>query len=623
MKLRLPAAGALALAASTAAATAAESDAVSGRASAPERMESVIVYGSRLQQLTSETGSSVTVITAEDMEALGFDFTVDALASAPGVTVNSTGAFGGQASIRIRGAGSEQTLVLLDGVPLNDPSSPGGGFDFARFDPENVERIEILKGPQSTLWGTDAIGGVVSITTKRPDPGLSGGVFGEYGAFETFRGGASVSGADDRGDFRLAVVRTESDGISKADEDNGNGEEDGYAATSVSARGGLALGTQGARLEGSLLWTDASTDFDSFTFGAQGNIGDGDQATETEELAGNVMLIAPLFDDRLDNQFMVGYSGIDRQNFSAGQATFGAEGKRTILRYQGTLAINDRNLLAFGAERDEAEADGEESAINGYFALYEFEVSDALTLTGGVRLDDHDEFGGETTARAAVAYNPTDTLTLRASWGEGFKAPTIFQSTFICGFCGLSEPNANLVPEISEAFDIGAEWRSRDGRFEAGVTLFDQKSENLIDFTFTAGYDNIAQVDSRGAELFAGMQLTSSLRLDANYANIDAEDGSGTERARIPRHSGDLTLAWNPATPFSGTVLLRYNGDEANTDGTTLDAWTRLDLNARWSLSEALELYLRVENVLDEDYQQVLGYGTPDRSAYVGARARF
>jgi vitamin B12 transporter len=586
-------------------------------------MESVIVHGSRLQQLMSETGSSVSMLSAQELEALGVDFTVDALAIAPGVTVNSSGGFGGQASVRIRGNGSEQTLVLLDGVPINDPSSPGGGFDFARFDPQSVERIEILKGPQSTLWGTDAIGGVVSITTKRPDPGLGGDVFAEYGAFDTFRGGASVNGGNDAGDFRLAAVRTESDGFSKADEDNGNREEDGYAATTLSGRGGLALGGSGARLDTSLLWTESSFDSDSFAPGAQGSIGDGDETSDTEELAANLRLTAPLLDGRLENLLLLGYSDIERQNFIDGAPGFAAEGQRLIMRYQGTLSLNERNRLAFGAERDATEANGEDTTITGWFALYEFQPVHALTLTGGLRRDDHQQFGGETTARLAAAYQPSASWTLRASWGEGFKAPTIFQSTYICGFCGLREPNGNLVPETSEAVDVGVDWRSTDQRYAAGLTLFEQQSRNLIDFSFTAGYDNIAQVDSRGAEVFASAQLSEALHLQLNYTQIDVQDGLGMQRPRVPEHSADMTLAWKPASPFSATLLLRYNGEEVNTDGTRLGDWTRLDFSARWALSDALELFGRVENLLDADYQQVLGFGTPDRSAYVGARLRY
>lgn len=232
----------------------------------------IVVKGSRLDQVLTETGSSVSIITAEEIDRLGIDFAQDAIALAPGITVNSNGAFGGAASVRIRGAGSEQTLVLIDGVPVNDTTSPGGGFDFGRLDTENIDRIEILKGPQSTLWGTDAIGGVVSITTKVPQSGLGGTAFAEYGSYETYRGGVSVEGAGERADFRLAATGTSSDGISKADEDNGNSEEDPYEALTLSAKGGLNLGG-GTRLSADILWTDADTEFDGFSSGAQGNVG--------------------------------------------------------------------------------------------------------------------------------------------------------------------------------------------------------------------------------------------------------------------------------------------------------------------------------------------------------------
>ena len=192
---------------------------------AEETVDTIVVTATRLGQTATETGSSLSIITADQIEELGLIYVLDAVAQAPGVTINQNGAFGGNASVRIRGAASEQTVVLIDGIPVNDPTSPGGGFNFARLDTENIERIEVLKGPQSTLWGTDAIGGVVSITTKSPGEGLGGEAFAEYGSFNTLRGGASVSNASDVGDFRLAAVTVASDGISRADEDNGNGDD--------------------------------------------------------------------------------------------------------------------------------------------------------------------------------------------------------------------------------------------------------------------------------------------------------------------------------------------------------------------------------------------------------------
>ena len=588
---------------------------------ARESIDTIVVTATRLGQTATETGSSLSIITAEKIEELGLIYALDAVAHAPGVTINQNGAFGGSASVRIRGAGSEQTVVLIDGIPVNDPTSPGGGFNFARLDTENIERIEVLKGPQSTLWGTDAIGGIVSIATKSPGEDFGGEAFAEYGSFNTLRGGASVSNASDAGDFRLAAVTVSSDGISKADEENGNGEEDSYDSLTLSAKAGLNLPGE-ARLSADVLRTDAETEFDSFVFGAQGNVGDGDEVSETEETAVNVSLTLPLIDGRLDNLFLVGYSDIKRENFRGGVPSFDADGERLLYRYQGTLNANERHRLAFGAEHEETTANDEETSIDGLFALYEVRPFGDLTVTAGLRYDDHERFGSETTNRLASVWNLSDNLSFRASWGEGFKAPTIFQTTFFC--CGATEPNAELKAETSEAFDAGVEWLSSDGRFQLGATVFRQETENLIDFDFAiGGYLNIAKVESTGLELSGALALSDTLSLSLDYAYIDAEDGDGNALPRMPEHSGDLTLSYAPAGPFSGAVLLRYNGSETNTDATTLDSWLRIDLTGRYALSESLEVYGRIENLFDEDYQQILGYGTPGLSASLGIRLRY
>jgi vitamin B12 transporter len=586
------------------------------------RLDTIIVDGSRLDQTLTEIGSSVSVITSEDMDELGVDFALDAVATAPGVTINQNGAFGGSASVRIRGASSDQTLVLIDGVPVSDPTGTGGGYNFAYLDTDNIERIEVLKGPQSTLWGSDAIGGVVSITTKRPTEGFSGSVFGEYGSFNTVRGGAAISNANDAGDFRIAATGLTTDGISKADEDNGNTEDDAYDSQTIAARGGLNL-PGSVRLESSLLWSDAESEYDSYSASAQGNVADGDEVTNSETLSGNITLKAPLFDGLLDNLVQVGYSDIERENRSNGVQSYYTEGDRALFRYQGTLNINESNKLAFGAEREETSANSDQSSIDSLFALYEFKPVDDLTLTGGLRMDDHETFGSETTGRVAAAWTATDQLVVRASWAQGFKAPSIFQSTYICSFCGLTEPNRNLKPETSEAYDIGVEWHSADQRLMLGATLFDQETENLIDFSFTAGYDNIAFVESQGVELVGAYTFTSWLNVSANYTYIDAEDGDGNELARLPETSANVTVSFDPEGPFSGAVLVRYNGEEANTNGTELDSWTRLDLTGSYDLNDKVELYGRIENVFDEDYQQILGYGTPGISGSLGLRLRF
>ena len=585
------------------------------------RIDTLLVTGTRIEQTAAETGSTVRVIDAEQIEALGFSHALDAIARAPGVTVNQNGSFGGSASVRIRGASSDQTLVLSDGVSVNDASAPGGGFNFARLDTANIERIEILSGPQSTLWGTDAIGGVVSITTKRPRQGLGGNLFAQGGSYGAFRGGASLGHAGSAGDFRLAATRLNTDGISRADRRNGNSEDDGFESLTLSARGGLNL-PAGMRLEGSLLWNDSEAEFDSFRFGAQGNVGDGDERSNTEELSGQIALKAPLLDGRLDNLLLIGRAEIDRRNLTDGVQSFEARGERTLYRYQGTLAIDARNTLAVGAEREESTASGNDSALNGLFALYEWQPAERLTLSGGLRSDDHERFGAQTTGRVAAAVRTAANLTLRGSWGQGFKAPTIFQTSFFC--CGATAANAALEPERSKGIDIGAEWRSNRGLGHIGLTLFRQDTKDLISFSFAVGgYENIAEVESKGIEVSAAWNLTESVALSADYAYIRAREGGGDSLLRLPRHSGDLALSFDPAGRFSGTLLLRYNGRERNRDGSRLNDWARVDINARYALSERLELFARIENLFDAHYQQILGYGTPGLSGSLGARWRY
>ena len=578
-------------------------------------VDEIIVEGVRLPTPARETGISLSVITDADLERRGYQFGVDALASAPGVTVNQNGAFGGLATVRIRGASSDQTLVLLDGVPVGDPTAVGGGFDFSVLDTSEIERIEILRGPQSTLWGSDAIGGVVNIVSKRAGQGVSAAAFAEGGAFATVRGGTTVTAASERVDFRGGFSRISSDGISKADEDDGNTETDPYDGLTASARLGVNLPAD-LRFEASSYYNTGETAIDgfpppNFTFA------DSPDFSSTEQWTATGRLVAPLFDGRFENVFLAGFTDVTREgNFGGFEAL--DEGDRLILRYQGAITVNDRIRSAVGAEREEATSNGEDTSIDSVFGIVDLKPIAGLTITGGVRLDDHSRFGSEATGQVRGVYAVTPNVSVRASWGEGFKAPTVFQLTQTFG---ALPPNGDLEPETSEAFEVGID--AQFGPLSGGVTYFDRDTENLIVFSPDFRYENINETTAKGVEAEIFYDVGAGLSASVNYAYIDAEDvRSGERLIRVPRHSGEAELAYARG-PFSGSLVVRYNGDETDGPfGEDVDAWTRVDLAGRYAFSDRLELYGRVENLLDADYQQVSGFGTPGVSGYGGVRVR-
>lgn len=592
----------------------------------------IVIESLRLPQVDREAGTSVAVITAEDIEELGVDMAVDAISTASGVTFYRQGGFGGQAQVSIRGAPTDQTLVLIDGVPLNDPTQPAGGFDFARLDPASIERIEILKGPQSTLWGSDAVGGVVAITTKRGEGVPGGSAFAEYGSFATSRAGVSFGGAFEGGSFRADAVRVASGGISAFDEADGNPEDDPYRSLAASVAGHFDLPGD-ARLEAAARSSDAEYEYDS-SFNIE-------HENRTRERSGNLVLDLPTLGGRFENRLLVGASRIERRerNDGSGPTTLFYKGDRLVYRYQGTLGLDGRGRLAFGAEREQiayrtgpavfqSSREDHRTDVDGAFGLVEFRPYDHLTLTAGVRSDDHKRFGQETTGRAAVSWRPSRRIALRGSWGEGFKAPTISQTANVC-----SSAMGPLRPETSGGFDLGAVVTTADGRGELEVAHFRQETEDPIDYhTGSFCYVNIREIKASGVEIDARYRPATWFETGFAYTYTDATQSDYTDavesrrRLRVPRHAADLRATARFGT-FAGTILVRHHGGQLDISSwprtTRMPGWIRVDLSFQYRLDGGLEAFGRVENLFNHQYQQVRNYGTPGRSASAGLRVRY
>ncbi|MFT6011595.1 MAG: vitamin B12 transporter [Candidatus Azotimanducaceae bacterium] len=580
--------------------------------------EEIVVTALRLDTTAQQSGASISIIDEELIRQRGYNFVSDAIVSASGVTLNQNGPFGGQASVRIRGASSPQTLVLIDGVPANDTTSPGGGFNFGAVDTLDVQSIEILKGPQSTLWGSDAIGGVVNIVSKPVEDGFTGNVSASGGSFGSRRLSASASAGGEIGDIRISYADVDTDGVSKADEDDGNTEDDNFDSQTLTIKGGLNLG-EVARLDINLRNTEALTEFDGF--GAATGVVDADEVSDTSQTSAQAALSFNLLSDRLENTLTFGSTRIDRENFSDGTSSFSAEGERTLLRYQGAVDIAGNQRFSFGYESEKSESGTDESTINGTFALYRINPIEDVTVSLGVRRDDHDIFGAETVGRVAAAWQVAETTLIHSSWGQGFKAPTIFQTTFFC--CGATAANTALLPESSDAFDIGVNYGFAAGAGTIGLTYFRQDTENQIDFSFAiGGYENISVVNARGVELELSMDISDAWSVATNLSYINSEDGAGDKLGRLPQKTADMSLAWRPVEKLMTNIVVIYNDEEIDSRG-TVDSWTRVDLSASYQVQNNIELFARIENLLDEDYQQIFGYGTPELSGYVGASYQF
>jgi vitamin B12 transporter len=619
-------------------------------------LEDVIVTANRSAQVADRVGQSVTVLTSGEIEAGQTVAVADLLIRTPGVSLSRNGGIGSSTSVRIRGAETDQTVAVIDGVKLNDPSGVGGGFNFGNLLVGDVARIEVLRGAQSTLWGSQAIGGVVNIVSAQPTRPFQAGLNAEAGSRGTryLRGG--VGGATERATWRLAASHYHSDGFSTFARGT---EDDGYENFGLSGRANIRI-FEGVSADLRAVYSRGDVDFDGFpapTFA----FGDTRETGTTRDLVTYAGLNFDLFDGRLSNRVAYGFTRTDRQNLNPGQATtavtFDAEGRNHRYEYQGVLDVREGWTATFGAEHEDSAfstaspsafmpnpaRSGAEVGIDGVYAQLQAEVLDGLTLTGGLRRDEHDTFGGKTVGQAAAAWSLNAGATLlRASFGQGFKAPSLFQLYSDFG-------NLALRPEEADGWDAGIEQRLLDGNLVFAATYFARETTNQIDFVsclstatattappcFVNGrrrfgyYDNIARTEANGVELLAGLTL-GALDMQANYTRTNTENrtpGASVSRdlARRPKDTANLVATWVWPLGLSTSVAIRHAGESFdNASNTTrLEGYTLVDLRASLPLNDTIEVYGRVENVGDAVYETTRNYGEPGRGAFLGVRARF
>jgi len=573
-----------------------------------------------------QIGHSVTTVTAQDIAANGWRTLPEALRMIPGLHIHQSGSPGSTVGLVMRGGRSSQVLVLVDGIRLNDPSGPTREAEIAAVDLANVERIEVLRGPQSGLYGSDAIAGVINIITRKAAPGVSGSLSAEAGSYGTYRAAAQLHSGTEKMDAAASVSYLHTDGFSAANKRfPGNTEKDGFSTLNAAASLGVQA-TDWLRLEGRVQVIDAEADYDNG--GGPGADAEGAVASTEQVLTGLRAEIGEK-DATWRQALMLNYSVMDRAfDDMFGHTEYKGENLDTEWRHD--IRTGDAGTLSAGVSfrREEAEvaSDPGVSAETVGVYLQQHATLGAFDAVAGLRYDEHEEFGGELTWRAAPSYRIETTGTrLKGSVGTGFKAPSLYQLYAPASAWGAIG-NPDLDPETSLGWDAGVEQAFCGERLVLGVTYFASRVEDQIEFA--NGYENISRVDSEGVECYIAYNPLDALTLMATYTRTDAEDkSSGAQVIRVPkdRASVTATYAFSPRTDISATVLYTGAFDDRYFDSTMftavnarVDSSVVVNLAGRLGLTERVSLFGRIDNLFDEDYEQVYGYGTAGLSGYAG-----
>jgi vitamin B12 transporter len=605
----------------------------------------IVVTANRAPRPLSTVGQAVTVLDSATIAQRQAVVVSDLLLQTPGISVVRNGGVGTSTSVSIRGAESDQTVALIDGIKLNDPSSPGGGFNFGNLLIGNIARIEVLRGAQSVLWGNQAIGGVVNLITRAPTEELAVNARVEGGSFGTGQGFANVSRTIGPVAASIGGGYYTTDGLSAY---AAGRERDGfrnYAANgslTVTVARDLSLDLRG-------FYTNGRTDIDgfpppNFTFGDTREYG------TNEQWVGYAGINAALLDGRFRNRIGFAYTDTDRRNIDPDgmpTETFRGSGRNERLEYQGTFDLTSAIFATFGAEREVSrftsssyggpETRGRARIVSVYGQLAVTPV-EGLTGTAGVRHDDHNVFGGATTFSASGVYSPNQgATTLRASYSEGFKAPTLYQLQSEYG-------NDRLTPERSKGWDAGITQTALEGAVEASATWFHRTSTDLITFVsctapltgICAGrpsgtYDNLARTRAQGVELAVALHPVEAFSLAASYTYLDAENrstGTSTYGRALPRRPGQtVTLNADYRWPFGlttgATVTMVGASFDNASNARRLDGYALADLRASFPITRNVEVYGRIENLFDATYQTIYQYGQPGRAAYGGIRLTY
>lgn len=614
--------------------------------------DKIIVSATRTSTTLDKIGgSTATVITSEEIDAKKQVFVQEVLKGVPGLYLTSNGGPGTSTSTYIRGADAKNTLVLIDGIMVNDPSSATRSANIGTLNVDNIERIEVVRGALSVLYGTNATAGVINIITKKgtDEPSIYGSV--EGGSYNTWKGTAGGSGAFQIFNFSASVSTMKTDGTSIADADNddilhdGNtSEEDGHENLTFSGKFGFDL-TPDFDINAVVRYSASETDLDDYYSGggfAQDQVdfwttpnpnGLKRQKVEADEVYYRADIHNFFLSRKVESTLYYQGSRHDDEGFdSSGDSSYEFKGDTQDFGWNGTYNCGNTNYFSLGLNRYDESFDNntidENQHVNSFYVQDQYFWGDILDIVAGLRYDDHESFGSATTYRVAPAVIiPSTATTLKFSWGTGYRAPSLFELYSTYGNPGLEE-------EKSDGWDAGIEQPLMDGRLTLGLTYFDMTYEDRIDYDFvTSTYNQLpGDTKTKGAEAFVQMTPVSDLDLMLSYTYTDTEDPDGEPLVRRPENKVTFNARyrfWDKGVCNLDVIWVdeRAALDSAmDVDGNpveTLDAYIVVNLSAAYDILSWLQVYGRVDNLFDEFYEEAWSYATPGLSGFLGLRVTY
>ncbi len=599
----------------------------------------MVVTATRLPTPADQVGSSVTVITREEIERKQQRTLPDALGDVPGLNVVQSGGPGGQASVFIRGTNANQTKVLIDGIDASDPSSSEGAFDFAHVLTGDIERIEVLRGPQSGLYGADAIGGVINIITKRGagPPHLAASA--EGGSFGTFNQAGSASGSLNRFDYALNVQHFHSadtpvtplgllpPGRSRIG--------DAYDNKTFSTRLGAGL-TENFDLGLVARYVDTALRFTGDDFSVFPSVPAAAQSeSEVRQFITRGTAHLLLFDGRLEQTLGIAYTDYRRRDISPDTEPQFSRGDRVKVDWLGNVNVAPGQIVTLGAEnqRDEIRNSpiSTQTTTNAGFVQLQSSFAERLFNAVSLRYDDNDRFGSKATYRVAPAWLIPETGTkLKGSVGTGFKPPSLTE-LFVSFPAFNFFANPNLKPEESLGYDLGFEQAVLADRVRFGATYFHNDIDNLIAINASGTSDiNIGKATTYGVESFLAYRPVDPLTLRGDYTYTMAQDAIlHEELLRRPKHKASLSASWQVTDAASLTATVLYVGPwvDGNRDFSIprlkAPGYTIVNLAGSYDLMRGLTAFARVRNLLDRRYEDPTGFQRPGLGVFVGLRVIF